>query len=225
MTKIINNISDANREGTINVYAVRYNQSDRAKNVAVALPGNLNSDLRDMFCKSIVEYKNAKEEVFNPLSDGVAINTYEYIPLNNVQDKSNELISLLNTALDYHGSNKSKVPFSNLFVCALDYDNNRYYLCAKQKNKSDTILKGKIVMFSNQDELKLSKQSDVFIMSSNVSFIIDESEKKVLVFDKKAFQDIFKYDNYQKEKVQKNIAIVDNWSFLASSELIKRKST
>lgn len=41
--------------------------------------------------------------------------------------------------------------------------------------------------------------------------------------DKKMFQGIFKYDDYQRESVKGKISIVDKWSFLDSAELIKIK--
>lgn len=224
MAEIVTHITDARNNGTINVYAVRYNQRGKADNVAVALPGNLNFDLRHSFCENVIKYENDREVVFNPTSDGLEDGTYEYIPLSNVQDKWNEIITLLNEALDYHGGeNKRKVPYSNLFVCALDYDNHRYYMCAKQGNNSDKLLQGKYIFMNQQDELRVALPNEVFLMSCKVGFMIDTHEDKVLIFDKRVFQDIFKYDDYQKETVQRNISIVDQWAFLASSELIKAK--
>lgn len=46
-------------------------------------------------------------------------------------------------------------------------------------------------------------------MSSYVGFMVDPLEDKVLIFDKKAFQAVFMYDDYQKEDVQRKISIVD----------------
>ena len=224
MPEIITHITDARNTGTINVYAVRYNQRGRNDNVAVALPGNLNFDLRDSFCENVINYQNAREVAFNPTSDGLEDNTYEFIPLENVREKWNEIKGLLDSALDYHGAeNKRKVPLSNLFVCALDYRNDRYYLCAKQGKNSDKLLQGKIVFMEHQDELRVALPDEVFLMGCYVGFLIDDVENKVLIFDKKTFQDVFKYDDYQRETVQRNIAIVDQWHFLASSELIKSK--
>ena len=84
MPEIITHITDARNTGTINVYAVRYNQRGRNDNVAVALPGNLNFDLRHSFCENVINYQNAREVAFNPTSDGLEDNTYEFIPLENV---------------------------------------------------------------------------------------------------------------------------------------------
>lgn len=224
MAEIVTHITDARNTGTINVYAVRYNQRGKGNNVAVALPGNLNFDLRRSFCENVIRFQNAKERAFNPTSDGLENDTYEFIPLENIHDKWEEIIVLLEGALDYHGGkNKRKVPLSNLFVCALDYHNDRYYLCAKQGKSSDKLLQGKYIFMEQQDELRVALPDEVFLMGCNVGFMIDTVEKKVLIFDKNTFQDIFKYDDYQKETVQKNIAIVDQWTFLVSSELIKSK--
>lgn len=226
MAEIVTHITDARNNGTINVYAVRYNQRGRNDNVAVALPGNMNFDLRHNFCENVIDFQTQREVVFNPTSDGLENGTYEYIPLGNVEDKWKEISELINEALDYHGGeNKRKVSFSNLFICALDYHNHRYYLCSKQGTNSDKLLKGKILWTTHQDELRIALPDEVFLMSSYVGFMIDTVENKVLIFDKKAFQDIFKYDDYQKEKVQRDIGIIDAWTFLASTNLIKQRCT
>lgn len=225
MAEIVTHIAEARNSGAINVYAVRYNQRRKNDNVAVALPGNMNYDLRHSFCENVIAFQANREVVFNPTSDGLEINTYEYIPLGNVEEKWNEISSLINEALDYYGEeNRKKVPFSNLFICALDYDNHRYYLCSKQGTNSDKLLKGKILCMSHQDELRIALPDEAFLMSSYVGFVIDTVENKVLIFDKRAFQDVFKYDDYQKEKVQREITKIDDWIFLASTDLIKQRS-
>ena len=53
--------------------------------------------------------------------------------------------------------------------------------------------------------------------------MIDIQENKILIFDKKAFQAIFNYDDYQKETVKKDIEIIDQWNFLKSTNIIKDK--
>lgn len=54
MSELVEHITDARNNGTINVYAVRYNQREKTDNVAVALPGNLNFDFRHDFCENIM---------------------------------------------------------------------------------------------------------------------------------------------------------------------------
>lgn len=54
MSELVEHITDARNNGTINVYAVRYNQREKTDNVAVALPGNLNFDFRHDFCEDIM---------------------------------------------------------------------------------------------------------------------------------------------------------------------------
>lgn len=224
MAEIVKNITDARDDGTINVYAVCYKQRGKAENVAVALPGNLNFDLRSNFCENVIRYKDAREKEFNPTSDGLEDDTYEYIPLENVQKNWDEITKLLDDADDYcDKESKQKVSRSNLFVCALDYNNSRYYFCAKQGNNSDKLLKGKHIFMSQQEELIEISSDKIFLLSCYVGFLIDVNEKKVLIFDKKMFQGIFKYDDYQRESVKGKISIVDKWSFLDSAELIKIK--
>ena len=222
MAEIVEHITDARNDGTINVYAVRYNQRGKSENVAVALPGNLNFDLRHDFCENIIDYENAHETVFNPTSDGLEDGTYEYVPLENVREKWNEIMNLLDAALDYHGTeNRRKVAYSNLYIGTLVYEGQTYYLCANQGNSSDKLLRGKRVFMSHQDELCEVKPDEVFLMSNYVGFMIDPLEEKVLIFDKKAFQAVFKYDDYQKEDVQRKISIVDQWRFFESADIIK----
>lgn len=76
---------------------------------------------------------------------------------------------------------------------------------------------------THQDELVKANPDEVFLMSSYVGFVVDPVEEKVLIFDKKAFQAVFKYDGYQKEDVQRKISIVDQWSFLESANVIKER--
>lgn len=80
MAEIVKNIIDVRNKGTINVYAVCYKQRGKSENAAVALPGNLNFELRSNFCENVIRYKDAQERAFNPTSDGLENNTYEYIP-------------------------------------------------------------------------------------------------------------------------------------------------
>lgn len=222
MSEIIEHIMDARNDETINVYAVRYNQRGRSDNVAVALPGNLSFDFRHDFCENVINYKNARETAFNPTSNGLEDGSYEYVPLENVREKWNEIMKLLDGALDYHGrENRRKVAYSNLYIGALTYDRHIYYLCAKQGESSNKLLRGKRVFMSCQDKLREVEPGEVFIMSSYVGFIVDPLEEKVLIFDKKAFQAVFKYDDYQKEDVQRKISIVDQWRFLESADVIK----
>ena len=224
MAEIVEHITDARSDGTINVYAVRYNQRGRSDNVAIALPGNPSFDFRHDFCENIICYKDAHERAFNPTSNGLEDDTYEYVPLENVREKWNEIMNLIDVALDYHGTeNRRKVAYSNLYIGALVYNNQTYYLCAKQGNSSDRLLQGKCVLMNHQDELVKANPEEVFLMSSYVGFMIDPLEDKVLIFDKKAFQAVFMYDDYQKEDVQRKISIVDQWSFLESANVIKER--
>ena len=78
MSELVEHITDARNNGTINVYAVRYNQREKTDNVAVALPGNLNFDFRHDFCENIIQYEDAQEVAFNPTSNGLEDGTYEY---------------------------------------------------------------------------------------------------------------------------------------------------
>ena len=133
-------------------------------------------------------------------------------------------MNLIDVALDYHGAeNRKKVAHSNLYIGTLVYNNQTYYLCAKQGNSSDRLLQGKCVFMTHQDELVKANPDEVFLMSSYVGFMIDPLEDKVLIFDKKAFQAVFKYDDYQKEDVQRKISIVDQWRFLESANVIKER--
>ena len=224
MAEIVKNIIDVRNKGTINVYAVCYKQRGKSENAAVALPGNLNFELRSNFCENVIRYKEAQERAFNPTSDGLENNTYEYIPLKNVQKNWNEITKLFDDADNYcDNESKQKVSRSNLFVCALDYNNFRYYFCAKQGNNSDKLLKGKHIFMSQQEESKELSSDKIFLLSCYVGFLIDTNEKKVLIFDKKMFQDIFKYDDYQRESVKSKISIIDKWEFLDSVKLIKTK--
>ena len=126
MSELVEHITDARNNGTINVYAVRYNQREKTDNVAVALPGNLNFDFRHDFCENIIQY--------------------------------------------------------------LVYNNQTYYLCAKQGNSSDKLLQGKCVFMTHQDELIKANPDEVFLVSSYVGFVVDPVEEKVLIFDKKPFR-------------------------------------
>lgn len=110
MSEFVEHITDARNNGTINVYAVRYNQRDKTDNVAVALPGNLDFDFRHDFCENIIQYEEAQEVAFNPTSNGLEDGTYEYIPLSNVREKWDVFANLLDNSLDYHGAeNRKKV--------------------------------------------------------------------------------------------------------------------
>lgn len=224
MAEIISNIEDVVKKGKINVYAVCYNHRRKDDNCSVALPSNMNYDLRRDFCDNIIGFKGAREVNYNPTADGLENDTYEYIDLTDAKEKWDEIHELLNHSFSFRDSeNRKKVPLSNLFICELDYNNHRYFLCAKQGSNSEKLLRGKLIWTRNVEKLEITKPGEAFVMSTYVSFVIDNKESKILVFNKKAFQDVFDYDNYQKEKVQSEIDNVNSWSFLESTELIKQK--
>lgn len=223
MAKFVDNIEKIRTTGTINVYAVRYAHKNKTENFAVALPDNLNWQLRSDFCENIVKYKECREVRFNPTVDGVEDGTYEFIDLTNIQEECQQLFDLLNNFFDYRGENRKKVPLSNLYICELDFEGKKYFLCSRQIDKSDKILKGKVILFSNEDELDMRLPKDVFVLSPNTGFIIVPDEKKILIFDKKSFLAVFNYDNYQKEMVQKNITILKQWTFIENVDIIERK--
>lgn len=224
MAKIVKQITDAKSKGSINVYAVYYGQKEKEKkNFAVALPGTFNEDWIGDFCENIIKYKNANEVEFNSTSDGLDDDTYEYVQLDKLKDKYDEINALICMARDYCGENRKKVPYANLFVCKLNYENSEYLLCAKQRENSDKLFRGKRIFMSQQDELKRLNSKEIFAMSCYSGFIVDTSENKVLIFDKKSFQDVFKYDDLQKEIVKEKISIIDGWGFLESPEVIKEK--
>ena len=159
MSELVEHITDARNNGTINVYAVRYNQREKTDNVAVALPGNLNFDFRHDFCENIIQYEDAQEVAFNPTSNGLEDGTYEYIPLSNVREKWDVFANLLDDSLNYHGAeNRKKVAHSNLYIGTLVYNNQTYYLCAKQGNSSDRLLQGKCVFMTRSEERRVGKE-------------------------------------------------------------------
>ncbi len=68
---------------------------------------------------------------------------------------------------------------------------------------------------NHQDELVKANPEEVFLMSSYVGFMIDPLEDKVLIFDKKAFQAVFMYDDYQKEDVRERYQLLISGAFLS----------
>lgn len=226
MSEIVRQISQAKEKGQINVYAVRYSQKEKNDNFSVSLPSNNNKTFITDFCKSVEVHKEKNVLPFNPVLAGFELNTYEYVPLGNVQKIWDEICNLVSDPINYYGKdNRNKVKNANLVICELKHEDCFYYLCAKQKQSSFRFLKGKrVFLLSDQDEMEIVKLDDVFIMSSDVDFIVDTKDNRVLLFNKNSFQDIFKYDDYQKELVRDNIQIIDTWNFLESTELIKKKS-
>lgn len=226
MDEIVNQIEDVIKNGTINIYGVLYQHRNKNENFAIALPKIGETNLIENFCSNIIRCKDLQEVSYDPLSNGSANGTYETIKLSNIKTKWDEICNLINDHLDFSGKvNREKVSFSNLFIGALDYDEKRYYLFAKQHNNSNKLLTGKSVILANQDKVKLVKDKEIFVIDSYVSLIVDKEEDKVLIFDKKDFQDIFKYNDYLKETVNKNLNILDQWNFLSSSQFIKDKAS
>ena len=79
MAEIVEHITDARDNGTINVYGVRYNQRGRTDNMAVALPGNPSFDFRHDFCANIIDFENAREcgaSISNPGTLCCIMSTY-----------------------------------------------------------------------------------------------------------------------------------------------------
>ncbi len=135
MSIIVNQIEDVIKNGTINIYGVLYKNKNKNENFAIALPKIGETNLIENFCNNIIMCKDLREVTYDPLNNDIVDGTYESIKLSNIKTKWDEIFNLINDHLDFLGkTNREKVPFSNLFIGALDYDKKRYYLFAKQHN-------------------------------------------------------------------------------------------
>lgn len=226
MAEIVKQIEEVIKSGTINIYGVLYQHRNKNENFAIALPAIGGTNLISEFCSNVEKYKNSNEIPYDALNDASINGNYESIKLSNVQTKWDEIYNLINNHLDFSGKeNREKVALSNFFIGALDYNEKRYYLFARQRNNSSKLLTGKMVFLASQDKVELVNDREIFLIDYYVSIIVDEKENKVLIFDKKDFQDIFKYDDYLKETVKNEIDILDEWSFLSSSKFIKDRAS
>lgn len=218
---LLKNIDDVSQNGKINIYAVKNHLTRIAEIYAVILPENINEEILSDFCCKLKIFQHAKCIHFDPTSSEKG--AYECLSLEKIREKWNNIVQKLNDCKDFKSTeNKELAKKLNLSVTYLDYQNSNFYLCAKQQN-SEKLFEGKKAFLSSNDKLKSVKTDDLLVINPNVDFIIvdDKSFSWVFIFNKDKFESVFQYDEFLKESVVKKIDIVNDWTFLNSTDLIK----
>lgn len=147
--------------GKINFYSVKYSVRNQKENFAICLPGNMNSQFLEDICERLEALSARTCVPFNPVSHEAE--TYEYLPLNEIQSYWNSIQELLQGAEGFKDDeNKKKVSKANLSICLMQYKNVSYYLCSKQQNLK-RLLEGKRVLMSGNDKLETVDAEKLFL--------------------------------------------------------------
>ena len=224
MTDFFDAILNFSNEGHINVYAVNYRRRNN-DNIAYILPGNRDSEFLEDFCENLIKFKSTKAKLYDPTNNGIDEGTYEYIDISESLEIWQNIENLIKNADDFWTAEITSLRKANLYVAEVQYNGKKYYLLARQKQTSEQMLRGKKAIIREKDKIVkyIPKDKDFFVVSTYVDCVVDIVSKMILIVDKTVFKDIFSYDQYQKELVEKKIGIIDEWKFLNSTELIKKK--
>lgn len=212
--------------GKVKFYSVRYFFRNKKDNFAICLPGNLDNQFLGDICTHLKNLSDRRSVPFNPVS--YEEGTYEYLALDEIGNYWDEILKLVGDLRDFKDDeNKKRMSAANLSVCLLQYKEKRYYLCAKQQMLTG-LLKGKRVLMSGSDRLETVDPGKLFLLSGCIDFAVCTSgsaEKSfVFIFNRQNFISTFHFDEHLKHSVKEKLSEVDQWEFLSSAELIKRKS-
>lgn len=213
------------KKAKINYYSLKFSHRNQSENYAVALPEDVNADVLDGICSDLENYSDFQAVSFNPM--GTEEGTYELLSLTQVRDTWSKMFTLISEFLPHKTKdNRDKVPGSNLGICEMEFEGQRYFICSKQISL-DKVLKGKLFFMKSEDKTAKVNSSDFFMIRSEVDFIIhptdDETGGEIIVFNRKSFVSIFRYFEHLKQLVKANLTYVDEWKFLESTDLIKEK--
>lgn len=222
---LLHKLDDVKENAKINFYYVKYLKRTKCQNYAYAFPDGANERIVSGICADLEIYKDFQCKVFNATE--VPIDTYEYVTLEIIQDKWIEIKGLIDNPKPFKGENAHyEIAMANLGICHMTYSGQEYYLFLKQQS-FENLLKGKSVFMQSNDVIKDIEASELFLLSLSVDFIIYASTKNqaghVYVLNRKYFERLFDFYDHIKKSVQKEINLIDQWNFLDSTELIKKK--
>ena len=210
------------KNGAINVYAVKNNLARQTEMFSVGFPEDINSNALETACNSLEKYQNAKCVCFDPVN--TKDDTYEVLDLKKVEIPWNRVKNAINESDGFKSDEaKDKAKNANLLVVDLTYDNTRYFLCAIQK-PSAKFFKGKKAYFETNDTLEECSVGNLYVLNFNIDFIVSEDNSCVFIFNKKNFINVFRYEEYLKEKVEECINLVDEWTCFDSLDIIKQNT-
>lgn len=216
---LLNTLGSVKTNGAINVYAVKNNLARQSEMFSVALPEDINKNALETSCSSLVKFQNASCVNFDPIN--TKEETYEFLDLKKIEIPWQNIETAINESDGFKDNEaKEKTKSANLLVIDLTYGDERYFLCAIQKPTTQ-LFKGKTAFFEANDKLEEFSARNLYILNFNIDFIILESNSCVFIFNKKNFINVFKYDEYLKEKVDERIDLVDSWKCFDSLNIIK----
>lgn len=222
LTDLLSNLNAAGQTGKINVYSVKNHLSRPQEMYSIALPDNINEKVLEEQCEYLKKYQNSECVAFDPVNPP-AEETYECLLIKeNIKKIWENIEKVLKAHNDFKSQeNKEKAKNANLLVVELFFNDIRYFLCAKQ-SPFVHLFKGKKVFFSANDKLKDYPTEDLFVVRFDIDFIISEDKSFVYIFNMDNFKSVFNYDDYLKEKVEKDIDKINDWNFMDSFDIIKK---
>lgn len=192
------------------VYTVSDAQKAGQENYAIMLPEQKGKVLIRDFWKSISDYD---ENVSGLLEiSGEAM-----------MEKWGRLEKLLQNAMSYERGNIEEIRRCDLCVCAAEYGNKRYYLCARQNRPIKTLLRQETVILENNGELVIKPLRNVRLTRTVVDFIVDMEEKRIIFLDSGSYEAIVREDGAKEIFVRRNLNIIDKWKFIANISFIKER--
>ena len=209
----------------INFYSVKYNKRSKNENYAFSLPSEINESILKEICSNLTVYANQECKALNTTEKPT--DAYEYVDLKTVYENWMEISSLITSPSPFNGKEaNTKVSGANVGICHMRYLNNNYFLFLKQVSFQKAF-QGKSVFMNSNNKLKEINVSDMIFLSTYVDFIIyptSQDEGYVYVVNRNFFEEFFNFYDHIKKYVQNEIHIIDDWKFLESVELIKKKA-
>lgn len=226
INKLLQKITYAAKEGTYNMYLMKYNGKNTFENKVIALPEAKVVQLAEDICASIKNWSNAGVEfrAFDPTytEEGVC----EKVKLKEVEKQWSKIMQMISEE-NYRANNKEEgnkvFEEANFTILDLVFEDEQFYICLTQ-NSSGSFLKGKKIYKQNEGKLTTFKAKGIVFLSDNPDFIIskDQNEEYIYIINKKNFIKFFNYDEHVLESVKANISKIKDIQFVKSFEFIEK---
>lgn len=226
MDFLIKNIEEITQNAQINVYVLLYTHRNKKSNFAVALPNSMDTKLKEWFCSSLLKYRDYETMEYDPFI--TEKNKLLLVNTNDLINTCDSICDMLENHQDYkYHENGNLLHTVNLIVCDLSYKGRRYLLFSVLERSTERLLKDKRIILFDPERIEEFNKDNVFVINTEVDFFLEVLEDEdckysdnIVVINKGKFERAFNYTAIQKEFVEKNINIIDKWSFLENKDAI-----
>ncbi len=214
--------NEVREKGKVNFYSLIWKKKKVSDNCSIALPENINKEFLGYICDCLKENNALDSQKYNPMESSESV--YEYLNDESLDSKMADFISLNDDASDMDTSNSKKLQNSNLLICDLEYEGNRYYIFMSQI-PCEQLFKGKKAFIIGDGKIESITNKFGFFLSFSIDCVwrFEKNSHTLFVFNRKNFSTIFDYEEHLKKIVLEKKEIIENLNFIDTADTIIAK--